>query len=127
MNTETSKETGRSRVEDQKRCREECVRITARLKQSIALIEHAVASAKVDALRVFQEIDQHVKRANEIAEHFPSEDDQSEWCRHVSALMDALERPGELIDNLAALGIVVGRRPPRAGLEWLFGDEPKTV
>lgn len=126
MNTET-KRTGLSRVEENQRCPEEYLRITARLKQSISQIEHAVAFAKVDALRVFQEIDQHMKRANEIAEHLSPESDQVEWCQSVSALMDAMERPGELMETLTALGIVVGRRPTGAGLEWLFGDEPKTV
>lgn len=126
MNTKT-KRTDQNRVEDHQQCPEEYTRITARLKQSIALVEHAVAFAKVDALRVFQEIDKHMKRANEIAKHLAPENDQAEWCHSVSALMDAMERPGELMETLTALGIVVGRRPSGAGLEWLFGDEPKTV
>lgn len=113
--------------ENQPRCHEEYARITARVKQSVALMDHAVAAAKVDALRLFQEIDQHMRRAREMAEHFPSEDSQAEWCRSVSAIMDVLERPGELMDSLTALGIVVGRRPPGPSLEWLFGDESKTV
>lgn len=126
MNT-TTKRTDQNRMEDRQRCPEEYTRITARLKQSIALIEHAVAYAKVDALRLFQEIDHHIKCANEIAEDLSPEEDQAEWCQSVSALMDAMERPGELMETLTALGVVVGRRPPDAGLEWLFGDEPKTV
>ena len=125
MNTERNKSNGRSRTED--RCPDEYARVTARLKQSVALMDHAVAAAKVDALRLFQELDKHMKRAREMAAHLPPENRQAEWCQGVSAIMDALEKPGELMDNLVALGIVVGRRPPGSHLEWLFGDESKTV
>jgi hypothetical protein len=125
MNTKRSNSRKRSRTEDPQP--EKYAHVTARIKQSLALMDHAVASAKVDALRLFQEVDRHMRRAREMAERLPSPDtEQAAWCRSVSAIMDALERPWELMENIAALGLVAGRRPREPQLEWLFGDEPET-
>lgn len=97
--------------------------ITERLKQQVSSMEEAVAMAKVDALRLFQELDRCTKRARHMADAFPAADSSEAWSRQVSLLMDALEKPGAIMEGLAGLGLVAGRRPPESGLEWLFGDE----
>jgi hypothetical protein len=120
MNTETNKNS--SPETDNGEEGQRFVRITERLKEQVSSMEQAVAMAKVDALRLFRELDRCTERARRMADEFPSED-SSAWSRTVSKLMDELEKPGAIMENLAALGIVAGRRPPEIDLEWLFGDE----
>lgn len=121
MNTEMNKKSSSPETDNGEEG-QRYTRITERLKDQVSSMEQAVAMAKVDALRLFRELDRCTERARRMADEFPSEN-SSAWSHTVSKLMDELEKPGAIMENLAALGIVAGRRPPEIDLEWLFGDE----
>lgn len=124
MNTDSNKTQKNSNATalGDKEGTERYTRITERLKQQVSSMEQAVAMAKIDAMHLFQELDRYTKRARHMADSFPIEDSTA-WSRRVSLLMDELEKPGVIMENLVALGLVAGRRPPEVDLEWLFGDE----
>jgi len=80
------------------------VEITSRLQSQVSDLESAVTAAKREAIHLFRELDNRMRKAKDIASGLDGGD--ANWARKVSRLMDILGDCHETMEGMTAIGLV---------------------